>query len=348
MLHRFSKRLYQVLDLSSVTTRAIILEWDASKSSCEILGIGEAATSGVSQSELTSISDVAESIWTAVNGASKQSGVVLKDLTVSLDDTMLESAKVQASSYLDGANDDFRHNHIEEARIKALQRLKPQDKHLVYQNASGFLIDGNDYIHDPIGICGKELTVVMYLLFSKSEWFQNLRFAVERAGYGLKGLYPSGLAALFGSVGPQKRHERGILCLSQYGAIHIVTHEYASIQDYQSYIVTPESQATLIKQISLKFDESKLDFKRYPIRVTGENAYWLIEAFEQELHLKVELVSPACESKHDIQKTYELSTALGLATLQSEDNPLEKIVSRIRLSKENIKSRIEAFVQDYF
>ncbi len=348
MLRLFSKRLYQVLDLGSVTTRAIILEWDASKSGCEILGIGEVATAGVSQDGLTSISDVAESIWNAVDRASKQSGVVLKDLTASLSDSMLESTKVQASSYLDGANDDFRHHHIEEARIKALQRLKPQDKHLVYQNASGFLIDGKDYIHDPIGICGKELTVVMYLLFSKSEWFQNLRFAVERAGYGLKGLYPSGLAALFGSVEAQKRHARGIMCLSEYGVMHIVTHEYASIQDYQSYIVTQETQFTLINQITLKFDERRLDFKRYPIRVTGENAHWLIEAFEQELQLKVELVSPIYESKHNIQNSYELSTALGLARLQSEDNPLEKTVSRIRLSKENVKSRIEAFAQDYF
>jgi hypothetical protein len=111
-------------------------------------------------------------------------------------------------------------------------------------------VDRQDYLTNPIGVCGKELTIILHLLFSRSIQIQNLILLGDRINIVFEGFYPSGLAALHGLDLPSADADRQIIILASECVCHILSHEKGAIQDYRSILIAPDYNHEKIHQIT--------------------------------------------------------------------------------------------------
>ena len=314
----------------------------------DVLGLAEVPSEGMRDGHFHALGDLAECLWVAARTCQKQSGWASPNLIMSLDDPFLESVKVQGVSYLDSESESFQPEHIEEARRKAIQSLAPQDKHLVYEKEAGFLIDRKDYIHDPVGICGKELTVILHLLFSESTQVQELRRLVERAGLKVKKFVPSGLAGAFGALERNELVSRSVVVLANRCVCHVVTVEYGSVQDYQSFLVEGEKPSE--EMISRMGDFIRKANLGDPTRlwVTGEMALdesW-ISSMEASLGRQMS-VGTLDVGNPDLSGPRH-AVLLGLSALSRTQRRKPPEIKTLQVAAHSIRNRVSSFIQEYF
>ncbi len=237
----FSESAVRVLALRSRTVRG--------ERVLEIAGYGECPAAGYRDGRFINLSDAAECVYAAAREASRSAGRRIRRLTANLDDPFLEGVEVDGVAALEKGAEGFAPRHIDEALERARQAVRPSNKHLVYQGVAAYFVDGGDSLADPIGVFGKELRVVVYLLFSDSEHAQNMKSLMRRAGMVLEALHPSGAAAWSGVVPTQDRQAGCLVITARPKVCHVVRASASAVQSYRSCMVPEGYSAGEIDQI---------------------------------------------------------------------------------------------------
>lgn len=300
---------------------------------------------GLQNGRIHRIDRFAEAIWQAASRAEAQSGHEIKSLSVSMDDCRLQSQKIRGSSHTDIGSEGFEKKHLKEAEVHALQALAPSDMTLVYQKEAGYLVDRKDYIHNPIGICGHELTVVLYLLFSEPAYAQNIQFAVERTGRSLKGLYPSGLAYRRGTRGHSSDESRDAVCVLNMTNAHFGVFQNDAIQSYQSLVYECAEPAGIIDRISEKIN---LLFEGTEhVGIIGELADRpdTLSLIQQKTDLPCALLKPAYLSSQKIPASFAGAYGATLLDGMHHRPRIAEISSRI---KKSVSDKTRQFIYEYF
>jgi len=313
----------------------------------DVVGLAEGATGGVWDGRFTKLAEAAESLWEVSSEAGRQSGLGLQNLFLSLEDPFLESVKVRGTAYLDGFTEAFGSRHIREARNRAFQALKPLDKHPVYENVAGYLIDGRDYLHNPMGICGKELTVVLHLLFSESSQAQNLRSVAERAGFEPAGIFPAALAAACGVLDEKQMARRQAVVLAGERVCHLSSVEHQAIQEHRAVMVNRGYGADE-RELILSELRQITEVKPEAVWITGECAAGEGGAAEwlSADGIPARLAGPRIKHEKLISPSYAVVTGL-YALARSHPRHPERFKSA-RLLWADTHSRVRSFLEEYF
>lgn len=336
-----------LLELNESQTRVAHVRVRMREPYVQVLGLAERPTRGMEGGRFLHLADLTDSIWFAARDARKHSGLRLRKFTASLDDSHLTSIRVKGTSFQDGSDEEFAQRHIREAKMRALQALEPIDQHLVYQKEAGFVIDRTDSLHNPIGICGKELTVVMHLLFSDSAHAQNLRLIGERAGFDVKRIFPAGLAAVFGILKPEEMIRRTVVIAAGERTCHQVLFERYAVQEVKSFL-TPHGYAAAEAEKIADFLKQNAPTPDTAVFVTGEAAEhdgWgesLRAAWGNRWTLRSSL---AAGTKFDHPR-HSILMGLSLLTTTSKRLPVRPVQWLSMF--DSVKSRAKSFVEEYF
>lgn len=183
------------LDLGSTKTCAIIAEavGDARAPVAKVLGIGLARTTGVKRGMVRDIEETTRSIVRAMKDAERMAGVdrappVFCGIGGQHVLTRSEKGLVSVTGSEIARADVTRVDQV--ARDVRLG----DDYELLHPIPQEYKVDGHGGISDPVGMTGLRLEVDMLLVAVQSQAAQNLRKAVERAGYGVAGLVLEPLA----------------------------------------------------------------------------------------------------------------------------------------------------------
>lgn len=336
-----------LLELNEQHTRAAHIRVRMREPYVQVLGLSERPTRGMESGLFRHLADLTDSVFFAVKDARRQSGLNLKKYSASLDDPALTSVRVQGTSFQDGSDEEFAARHIREAKLRALQALQPIDQHMVYQKEAGFLIDHTDSLHNPVGICGKELTVVMHLLFSDSAHAQTLRLVGERAGVDVKRVFPSGLAAVFGILKPEEMIRRTAVIAAGERVCHQVLFERYAIQEIKSFLV-PHGYAAAEAQKIADFLKRNAPTPDTAVFVTGEAAdseSWG-ESLRASWGSRWILRSPLTSGTALDHPRHAILTGLGVLTSTSKGIPVRPVQWMTMF--DSLKSRTRSFVEEYF
>jgi hypothetical protein len=336
-----------LLELNEQNTRAAHVRVRMREPYVQVLGLAERPTRGMESGLFRHLADLTDSVFFAAREARKQSGLNLRKYSASLDDPALTSVRVKGTSFQDGSDEEFAPRHIREAKQRALQALEPIDQHLVYQKEAGFLIDRTDYLHNPVGICGKELTVVMHLLFSDSAHAQNLRLVGERAGLDVKRIFPTGLASVFGILKPEEMIRRTVVIAAGERACHQVLFERYAIQEVKSFL-TPHGYAAAEAEKIADFLKKNAPTPDTAVFVTGEAPG--IEPWGESLRTawgnRWTLRAPLAAGTRLEHPRHSVLTGLSVLTSTSKRLPVRPVqwISMF----DSLKSRAKSFVEEYF
>lgn len=336
-----------LLEVNEAFTRVAHVRVRMREPYLQVLGMAEQTTRGMEGGLFRHLADLTDSVWFASRGARKQSGLRLKKVAASLDDPGLTSIRVNGTSFQDGSDEEFAPRHIREAKTRALQALEPIDQHLVYQKEAGFLIDRTDYLHNPVGICGKELTVVMHLLFSDSAHAQSLKLVAERAGIEVKRLFPTGLAAVFGILKPEEMIRRTVVVAAGNRVCHQVLFERYAIQEVRSFM-TPHGYAAAEAEKIADFLKKNAPTPDTAVFVTGEAVEG--DAWGESLKAawgnRWALRSPLTVGTSLEHPRHSVLAGLSLLTSTSKRLPVRPVQWLSMF--ESVKNRTRSFVEEYF
>ena len=164
----------------------------------EIIGIGHQRSRGVKSGVVADL-DAAESVVRlAVDAAERMAGLTVDSLIVNVSAGRLASDVYTASIDLGGQ--EVEAADLKKVLLAASQRSLRQDRAILHSLPTGFSLDGERGIRDPLAMYGDNLGVDMHVVTAERATLKNLELCINRAHLSVEGIvatpYASGLAAL--------------------------------------------------------------------------------------------------------------------------------------------------------
>ncbi len=205
------------LDIGSTKTCAVVAEvtGDLPRAPlAKILGVGLARNQGVRRGVVRDIDETMRSIVRAMGDAQRMAGVKVADVTCGIagEHVSARSSAGVVAVTGDEVSEADRRRVNEVARAVSLGR----DHELLHDIPQEYMVDQQKGIADPVGMTGMRLEVDMVLVTVQSTAAQNLRKAVQRAGYGVADLVLEPLAAAHAVLTDDER-ELGVALLEVGG-----------------------------------------------------------------------------------------------------------------------------------
>jgi cell division protein FtsA len=164
----------------------------------EIIGIGHQRSRGVKCGVIADL-DAAESVVRlAVDAAERMAGLTVDSLIINISAGRLASDVYTATIDLGGQ--EVEGADLRRVLVSASQQSQRQDRAILHSLATGYSLDGERGIRDPLGMFGDVLGVDMHVVSSERATLKNIELCVNRAHLSVEGMvatpYASGLAAL--------------------------------------------------------------------------------------------------------------------------------------------------------
>ncbi len=217
------RELVAGLDLGSTKTCAVIAEvvGDLPRMPlAKVLGVGLAKNAGVRRGMVRDIDETSRSVVAALRDAERMAGAKVAGVTCGIAGEHVAARTspgvVAVSREEITAEDVARVNEV--ARAISLGR----DQELLHDIPQEYRVDQQHGISDPVGMTGTRLEVEMYLVTVQATAAQNLRKAVQRAGYRVLDLVLEPLAASY-AVLTEDEKELGVALLEVGGGSTGVT-----------------------------------------------------------------------------------------------------------------------------
>lgn len=212
-----SDSLVAGLDIGSAKTTAVIAEvvGDLPKHpTVNILGVGQARTTGLRRNVVADIEESTRCIMKAMEDAERMAGAKVTTVYAGIAGEHVQAMTSTGIASVTGS--EITKGDVDRANAVARAQPIAQDRELIHAIPQEYAVDKNIGVRDPIGMIGTRLETEMYLVTIGSSPAMNLRKAVERAGYKVGELVLEPLASAL-SVLTEDEKELGA-CLVEMGA----------------------------------------------------------------------------------------------------------------------------------
>ncbi|KAA3512361.1 MULTISPECIES: cell division protein FtsA [Agrobacterium] len=164
----------------------------------DVIGIGHQRSRGVKSGVIADLDALEGVIRLAVDAAERMAGLTVDSLIVNVSAGRLASDIYTASIDLGGQ--EVESGDLRKVLIAASQQSLRQDRAILHSLPTGYSLDGERGIRDPLSMYGDLLGVDMHVVTAERTALKNLELCINRAHLSVEGIvatpYASGLAAL--------------------------------------------------------------------------------------------------------------------------------------------------------
>jgi cell division protein FtsA len=164
----------------------------------EVIGIGHQRSRGIKTGVIADLDAVEGVIRLAVDAAERMAGLTVESLIVNVSAGRLGSDIYTATIDLGGQ--EVEANDLKKVLTAACQQSLRSDRAILHSLATGYSLDGERGVRDPLAMFGDALGVDMHVVTAERSALRNLELSVNRAHLSVEGMvatpYASGLAAL--------------------------------------------------------------------------------------------------------------------------------------------------------
>lgn len=164
----------------------------------EIIGIGHQRSRGIKTGVIADLDAVEGVIRLAVDAAERMAGLTVESLIVNVTAGRLGSDVYTASIDLGGQ--EVEGDDLKKVLAAACQQSLRHDRAVLHSLATGYSLDGERGVRDPLAMYGDTLGVDMHVVTAERAALRNIEVSINRAHLSVEGMvatpYASGLAAL--------------------------------------------------------------------------------------------------------------------------------------------------------
>lgn len=151
-----------------------------SDESLRIMGVGIEPSEGIRKGVIVDLSAASKAIARSVSKAEQTSGLKIDSALVSLAGAHVSS--INSRGMVAVASDLVDDMDVERAMDAARSVAIPNSREIIHVIQRGFTLDGQDGIHQPVGMHGFRLEVEAHVITAATATVENIRQAVAAAG----------------------------------------------------------------------------------------------------------------------------------------------------------------------
>lgn len=184
-------RVVAALDIG--TTKVACAIGAVNKTNVEVIGVGQAANSGMRQGVVVNIEATAESIKRAKDEAELMAGHRVESVWLSVGGNHIQS--FASSGMVAIRNKEVKQEDIDRVIEAAKAVVIPQDRQVLHVLPQDFKIDGQTGIFDPIGMSGVRLEASVFIITGSQSTINNAIKCTAKAGLKVEGVVLQQLAS---------------------------------------------------------------------------------------------------------------------------------------------------------
>ncbi len=182
------------IDVGTSKICTLVGEVDEEGDVC-VIGVGVAPSRGVRKGVVVNVTDATTSIAASVEKAERTSGYKIERAYVGLSGTHVSSLNSRGVVGISRREHGITVEDVERALDAAHAIAVPHNQEVVHVIPRGYTVDGQDGVHDPVGMHGFRLEVEAHIVIASSTSIQNLVKCVEETGVTVDELVLASIAA---------------------------------------------------------------------------------------------------------------------------------------------------------
>ena len=191
------------------TTKVSAIAAELSNKGMHILGAGVAPSKGLKKGMIVNIDATVDAITKAVREAEVSSGIRIKSVYVSVSGMHIKSFDSSGAVGVRGKEVD--HADISRAVDSAKAVYMPLDREIIHVVPTEFILDGQEGITDPLGMCGVRLEAKVHIVTGAVSSLQNLFKCCEKAGLGVADVVCAPVASAYCILTKEEKESGAIL-----------------------------------------------------------------------------------------------------------------------------------------
>ncbi len=206
-----SSRAATVVGLDIGTTKTCALVAAASAGGLEVIGIGEAPSTGLRKGVITDLEETVRSIEAATERAERMAGVSISHVYVGVTGEHVQSTNNRGVVAVRGEEREVVRSDVK--RVVDASKLinVGAERQIIHALPRHFTVDGHDGVTDPIGMSGGRLEVDTHIVTGGNSFITNVLKCVHRAGLEPAGIVFEPLASSAATLLPEEQHVGVIL-----------------------------------------------------------------------------------------------------------------------------------------
>jgi cell division protein FtsA len=205
------------IDIGTTAVRCVIGHLDGTTGTPTIVGVGQAANSGMRKGAVANLTGPAQAIDTALGEAERMSGYQVNGAALSINGAHILSTKADGMIAVGAMDHEITYDDL--ARIEEVATIGkvPANREILEVVPHSYRLDGQDNIKDPLGMTGTRLEINANVVSALAPHLQNLHKAADMAKVEAHASIPSVLAATRAVLTEQQR-ENGVAVIDLGGA----------------------------------------------------------------------------------------------------------------------------------
>ncbi len=159
------------------TTKVVCIIGEATGTDIEIIGVGSHPCRGIQKGIVIDIDNTAEAIKHAVGQASQQAGCHISCVFVSVNG---QTGSRSSPGMVTIRGKEVEKEDVDRVLDAASSIVLPQNQRLIHILPQEFIVNGQDGIKNPIGMCGVRLETKVHLVTAAEPNLQNLTKCIKR------------------------------------------------------------------------------------------------------------------------------------------------------------------------
>lgn len=213
------------IDLGSAMVRVAVAQIENDKDAPTVLGVGLSVVEGVQKGVVSDVEDAVRSLSQALDMAEKVAGVPIERAYVSVNGSHISSQNSRGVIAVSRADGEITAEDVARV-INAAQAVSLQsNREILHVLPQNFIVDGQENIHDPVGMTGVRLEVETHMVEGSTPFIKNITKVVNQSGVHIEDFVFSPLAA-GSAVLDRRQKELGVVLVDLgAGTSSIVVYE---------------------------------------------------------------------------------------------------------------------------
>jgi len=193
------------LDIGTTKVCALVAANDKQTKTLKILGFGITESEGLNRGVVVNIERTVKSIKTAIQQAEQQSGIKVEEVVVGIAGDHIESFQTSGIVGISNPTREIQKSDVDRLLEDTRNFAIPADRTILHIIPQEFIIDGQDGIHDPIGMSGVRMEAKVHIVTGLTTAITNIHRCIERAGLRVKKIVLEPLASSQAILTPEEK-----------------------------------------------------------------------------------------------------------------------------------------------
>lgn len=163
----------------------------------EIIGIGHSDSKGLRKGIVVNLDLTVEAIKKAQEEAELMAGVEIDSAFIGISGAHIKSFNSRGVIAVSGKNKEINREDIKRVIEQSKAVSIPPDREIIHIIPQEFVVDDQDGIKDPLGMCGIKLEVNVHIITGAIASVQNLKTCITRSGIEIEDMILNQIATSF-------------------------------------------------------------------------------------------------------------------------------------------------------